>query len=65
MKSLLKKVTLVFAGALLITLVSACSDGPAEDAGEELDRIVKDAENAVENACEEVKEDVEAEDEDC
>ncbi len=45
--------------------LAACGDGEAEDAGEELDEIVTDAGNAVEDACEDVKEGVDAEDDDC
>lgn len=45
--------------------VAACGDGDAEEAGEELDEMVTDAGNAVEDACEDVKEGVDAEDTDC
>ncbi|MCU7555862.1 hypothetical protein OCL06_14825 [Alteromonas sp. ASW11-19] len=45
--------------------LAACGDGEAEDAGEELDEVVTDAGNAVEDACEDVKEGVDAEDDDC
>ena len=51
-KSLLK---LLAAGTFALTL-AACGDNNAEDAGEELDEIVTDAGNAVEDACEDVKE---------
>lgn len=45
--------------------LAACGDGEAEDAGEEIDEMVTDAGNAVEDACEDVKEGVDAEDDDC
>ncbi|TYK65727.1 hypothetical protein [Colwellia echini] len=53
----------------LITLtavfaLSACSD-QFEEAGEKADEAVTDAGNAVEDACEDVKEGVKAEDQDC
>jgi hypothetical protein len=60
-KSLLK---LLAAGTFALTL-AACGDGEAENAGEELDEIVTDAGNAVEDACEDVKEGANAEDKDC
>ena len=52
--------------------LSACSEGPAEEAGENIDEIVEDAGNAVEDAgnavedaCEDVKEATDAKDKDC
>tara|TARA_Y100000310_G_scaffold248481_1_gene254315 strand:- start:115 stop:309 length:195 start_codon:yes stop_codon:yes gene_type:complete len=45
--------------------LAACGDGEAEDAGEELDEVMTDAGNAVEDACEDVKDGVNAEDKDC
>tara|TARA_R110000868_G_scaffold4665_1_gene29083 strand:- start:1016 stop:1210 length:195 start_codon:yes stop_codon:yes gene_type:complete len=45
--------------------VTACSDNDAEDMGEKLDKTVKDAGNAVEDACEDLKEGVDAKDTDC
>lgn len=45
--------------------LAACNDGEAEDAGEKIDEMVTDAGNAVEDACEEVKEGVDAKDKDC
>lgn len=60
-----KKLSTLLASAMLVFTLSACSDGPAEDAGEEFDKTVTDIENAVEDACEKVKEGVEAKDEDC
>ncbi len=55
--------TLLVAGFAMS--LAACDDGPAEDAGEELDEIVTDAGNAVEDACEDAKEGMDAEDKDC
>ncbi len=48
-----------------VAALSACGDDSAEDAGEKVDEMVTDAGNAVEDACEEVKEGVDAEDKDC
>ncbi|MBF7073439.1 hypothetical protein ISG33_08535 [Glaciecola sp. MH2013] len=45
--------------------LSACSEGPAEEAGEKIDEIVEDAGNAVEDACEDAKEATDAKDKDC
>ena len=58
----LSKVLLASAFALSL---AACGDGEAEDAGEEIDEVVTDAGNALEDACEDVKEGVDAEDKDC
>ncbi|MCW8090290.1 hypothetical protein [Alteromonas sp. ASW11-130] len=55
--------TLLVAGFAMS--MAACDEGPAEDAGEELDEVVTDAGNAVEDACEDAKEGMDAEDEDC
>ena len=45
--------------------LAACGDGEAENAGEKLDEVVTDAGNAVEDACEDAKEGMNAEDKDC
>ncbi len=58
----LSKVLLASAFALSL---AACGDVEAEDAGEEIDEVVTDAGNAMEDACEDVKEGVDAEDKDC
>ena len=54
---------------ILITaaaLVSACDhEGPMERAGEEIDNAANDAGNAIEDACEEAKEGMDADDTDC
>lgn len=46
-------------------LMTACSENNAESVGEKVDEVVTDAGNAVEDACEEAKEGVEAKDTDC
>jgi len=51
-------------GAVLM-LLSACSEGPAEDAGEKVDEAVTDVQNSVEDTCEDVKNSLETEDKDC
>jgi hypothetical protein len=48
-----------------MTLLSGCGDDKAEEAGKKIDEVVTDAGNAIEDACEEVKEGVKAEDTDC
>jgi len=60
-----KALTKLFIASAFAFSLAACGDGEAENAGEELDDIVTDAGNAVEDACEDVKEGVEAEDKDC
>lgn len=45
--------------------LTACGDGEAEEAGEKVDEVVTDAGNAIEDACEDVKEEADAEDTDC
>ncbi|QJR82303.1 hypothetical protein CA267_016880 [Alteromonas pelagimontana] len=55
--------TLMVAGFALS--LSACDQGPAEDAGEELDDVVTDTGNAVEDACEDAKEGMDTKDQDC
>jgi predicted small secreted protein len=48
-----------------MTLLTGCGDDKAEEAGEKIDEMVTDAGNAVEDACEDVKEGVKAENTDC
>jgi hypothetical protein len=57
---------------LLIAMVAAfgvsgcdADDGPAEETGQALDDAATDARNAVEDACEDVKEGADADDTDC
>lgn len=45
--------------------MTACSDNNAEELGEALDQTVTDAGNAIEDACEDVKDGVDAKDTDC
>jgi hypothetical protein len=65
MKISLKKLATLILSTMFVFTLSACSDGPAEDAGEEFDRVVEDAGNAIEDACEDVKETADAKDKDC
>lgn len=48
-----------------MTFLSACEDNNAEEAGETVDEVMTDTGNAIEDACEDVKEGVEAKDTDC
>ena len=62
MKSL-KILALIVVTVLALT---ACKEkGPMEKAGEKMDRAMKDAGNAIEDACEDAKKAVDAEDTDC
>lgn len=63
--SMLKNSLKILAVLPLVFALNACGDGEAEEAGEEIDEMVTDAGNAVEDACEEVKEGMDAKDEDC
>lgn len=58
---------LLLASLMLTTLfVAGCdNDGPMENAGEAIDNAGKDLGNAVEDACEDVKEGAGADDTDC
>ena len=49
----------------LAILLSACSGGPAEKAGEKIDDASTDVKNSIEDACENVKDTLNAEDKDC
>jgi len=49
----------------LVILLSACSEGPAEKAGEKIDDASTDVQNSIEDACENVKDTLNAEDKDC
>ncbi|MGS2719047.1 hypothetical protein [Paraglaciecola aestuariivivens] len=59
-----KHMTTTLLALVAVFALSAC-EGEAENAGEKLDEVVTDAGNAVEDACEEVKENADAEDTDC
>ncbi|NOU51181.1 hypothetical protein HG263_11635 [Pseudoalteromonas sp. JBTF-M23] len=52
-------------GVVALLALAGCSDGPAEDAGEKIDEMVTDSKNAIEDACENVKEAAKAENENC
>ena len=45
--------------------IMGCEDNHAEEAGERIDEAVTDVQNKVEDACEEVKEGVNAEETNC
>jgi hypothetical protein len=64
-KQSLGKFGLFIGSVLFIFTLAACGDGDAEEAGEKIDEIVTDAGNAVEDACENVKENADAKDQDC
>ncbi|MEL0628218.1 hypothetical protein [Psychromonas aquatilis] len=51
-------------GAVLL-LLSACSEGPAEETGEQLDETATDIGNSIEDTCEDVKDTLDAADKDC
>jgi len=56
----------LFSSIFFVALITAgCADNNAEEAGEEIDEVITDAGNAIEDACEDVKEGVKAEDTDC
>lgn len=61
-RSLMLKTLLAASFALTL---AACGDNTAEEAGENVDDAITDAGNAVEDACEDVKEGMNAEDQDC
>ncbi|GAB5382540.1 MAG: hypothetical protein Alis3KO_39550 [Aliiglaciecola sp.] len=60
-----KKLCTTLIALVAIFGLSACGDDKAEEVGENIDEVVTDAGNAIEDACEEVKEGVKAEDKDC
>ena len=61
-KKLLMKTALV---ASFLIALSACGDDTAEETGEQIDEVITDTGNAIEDACEDVKEGVDAKDKDC
>jgi uncharacterized lipoprotein len=65
MNIFIKNLIKITAAALFVFTLAACGDSDAEDAGEKIDEVVTDTGNAIEDACEDVKEGVEAKDEDC
>jgi hypothetical protein len=55
---------------LVLTLIAslnlaACTDDKVENAGEKVDEVISDTGNAIEDACENVKDKVGTEDKDC
>ena len=48
-----------------VFMLSACDDGSAERMGEGIDNAVNDAGNAIEDACEDVRDAVNAADRNC
>jgi len=62
---LLKLLTMASLMVFLTAGLSACSDDKAENAGEKIDEMIQDSGNAVEDACEDVKDSMKAEDTDC
>ncbi|WP_078086080.1 hypothetical protein [Microbulbifer mangrovi] len=62
----LKKLSVIGFAALLVTGITACEkESGAEEVGETIDETVTDMGNAVEDACEDVKEKAGVEDQDC
>ncbi len=62
------KSTTIKAGVIALFasfFIMGCEDNNAEDAGERIDEAVTDVQNGVEDACEEVKEGVNAEETNC
>jgi len=60
-----KKQTSLLTISSLVILLSACSEGPAEQAGKKIDDASTDVQNSIEDACENVKDTLNAEDKDC
>lgn len=59
----LKKLLTLIGVTLFVT---ACSEqGPMEKTGEKVDEAVTDTQNAIEDSCENIKEDLDAKDTDC
>ena len=64
--TVLKRLSIMLVAATFTLGLSACdTDGPAEDAGEKMDNAATDTGNAIEDACENVKEGAGADDTDC
>lgn len=63
---IIKKLSIVGFTALLALGITACEkESGAEEVGEKIDDTVTEMGNAVEDACEDVKEEAGAEDQDC
>ncbi|MFC4700457.1 hypothetical protein ACFO4O_09830 [Glaciecola siphonariae] len=65
MTNVIKKLGTFSLAAFFALSLAACADNDAEEAGEKIDEIVTDAGNAIEDACEDVKENADAKDKDC
>jgi hypothetical protein len=66
MNTNLRKTTYALLLAIFTFGVVGCEQqGPAEKAGEKLDDAITDTGNAIEDACEDVKDEMGAEDKDC
>lgn len=50
---------------LAFTLAACSDDGPLEKAGERADETIEDVQNKIEDSCENVKEQMDAKDQDC
>ncbi|HET6565804.1 MAG TPA: hypothetical protein VFG52_10360 [Xanthomonadales bacterium] len=69
----MKRISIISTMALVAVLSAGCEkEGPAEKAGKQIDEVTEnikqegtDLGNAIEDACEDVKEDMGAEDKDC
>lgn len=59
--------SIVAAGVISLAAfgIAACEDGAAENAGETIDEAIHDAGNEIEDACEDIKDGVNAKDTDC
>ncbi len=61
----MKKVLMSFVIAMLATGLSACNDSNAEKVGENIDETLTEAENKLEDMCENAKEGMKLEDQEC
>lgn len=59
----MKTITMLFVVSLLG--LTACDEGPAEEMGRNIDNAATDARNAIEDACEKVKDGVNADNTNC
>ena len=63
--NLRKTIYAMLLATLTFSVVGCEQKGPAEKAGEKVDEAITDTGNAIEDACEDVKEGMGAKDEDC
>lgn len=62
----MKKTTPLALIAAMILALGGCEEqGPFEEAGEKIDESIENTENAIEDACEKLKEELDKEDKDC